>query len=164
MSDMIVIVFETETGAEKLRDALLQIQQEHHIAIDDSALVIRGQEGKVKVKRVHRLTGAGALGGASFGLLMGLLFLIPPVGLAAVGAAVGGVGGHFLDLSLENDYLKEIRETIEPGNSALFLLVQDVTPEVMLAVLQQSGGKIMKTSLSNEDEARLRAAFEADES
>ena len=68
-----------------------------------------------------------------------------------------------LDINLENDYIKEIRETIEPGHSALFLLVQDVTPEVMISVLQQSGGKIMKAELSYEDEIKLRDAFDADD-
>jgi len=85
------------------------MQEDHLLSIDDSALVIRHEDGKVKVKRVHRLTGAGALGGASFGLLMGLLFLVPVAGLA-VGAAIGAIGGHFLDIGLEDDYIKNVRE------------------------------------------------------
>ena len=94
MRDLIVIAFDDETGAKKLRDALIAMKKEDLIGLDDAAIVIRKQDGNVKVKQVGNLAGIGALGGAFWGLLIGFLFVMPWLGLA-IGALAGAVGGHF---------------------------------------------------------------------
>ena len=162
MRDLIVIAFDDETGAKKLRDALIAMKKEDLIGLDDAAIVIRKQDGNVKVKQVGNLAGIGALGGAFWGLLIGFLFVMPWLGLA-IGALAGAVGGHFTDIGVDDEFIKEVGATIEPGHSALFLLLQDTAPERITAVLRQSNGKILQTSLSKEKEAKLRAAFGADE-
>ena len=83
MSDLIVLAFNSEDGALKLRDKLLSMQKGHLIELADAAVVVRGQDGKAKVKQLHSLVGAGALGGAFWGMLIGLLFFMPWLGLAA---------------------------------------------------------------------------------
>ena len=162
MSDLIVITFDDETGAKKLRDALIEMKKEDLIELDDAAIVIRKQDGQVKVKQVGNLAGIGALGGAFWGLLIGFLFMMPWLGVA-IGALAGAAGGHFTDIGVDDKFIKEVGETIEPGHSALFLLLRDTAPERLAAVLKQSNGKILQTSLSEEEEAKLRAAFGADD-
>jgi uncharacterized membrane protein len=162
MSDLIVVAFNTESGAQKLRKALVQMRKEELVELDDAAIVIRKPDGHAKVKQVDSLTGIGALGGAFWGLLIGLLFMMPWLGLA-VGALAGAAGGHFTDIGVDDDFIKEVGNTIEPGHSAIFLLLRDTPPARLTAVLRESNGKILQTSLSKAEEAKLRATFGADE-
>ncbi len=158
MSDLIVVAFDNPTGAEALRDKLINLQKQHIIALDDAAVVVRKEDGKVKVKQVTSLAGAGAVGGAFWGMLIGLLFWAPWLGLA-VGAISGALAGHFSDIGLDDDFIKEVGQTIEPGHSALFLLVRKATPDKVLEQIKGTKAKIIQTSLSEEEEAKLREAF-----
>ena len=162
MSDLVVVAFDDETSAEQMRDALVGLQKRHLMTLEDAAVVVRKQDGKVKVKQATNLVGAGALGGAFWGMLIGIIFWMPWLGLA-VGTMSGALGGHFTDIGVDDDFIKEVGNTIEPGNSALFLLVREATPDKMVDELKQFKGKILQTSLSSEDEAKLRAAFGAEE-
>ena len=162
MSDLIVLAFDSEDGALNLRDKLLSMQKERIIELADAAVVVRREDGKPKVKQLHSLVGAGALGGAFWGMLIGLLFWMPWLGLAA-GALGGAIGGKFTDVGVDDNFIKEVGNTIEPGHSALFLLVVSATEDKVLDELAGTEAKILKTSLSNEQEAKLRDFFAADE-
>ncbi len=158
MSTLIVIAFDNPTGAADLRDKLVQLQKQHLIALDDAAVVVRKQDGKVKIKQATNLTGAGAVGGAFWGMLIGLLFWAPWLGLA-IGAISGAVAGHFSDTGIDDKFIKQVGETIEPGHSALFLLVREATPDKLMEELKGTDGTIIQTSLSEEQEAKLRETF-----
>jgi len=119
-------------------------------------------KGKPKVKQVPSLTGAGALGGAFWGLLIGLLFFAPWLGLA-IGALAGGVAGGLTDIGVDDKFIKEVGETIEPGHSALFLLIRKITPDKVLAHVKQYNPTVLQTSLDEEQEAKLREAFSGHE-
>lgn len=162
MSELFVFAFDTDTGAAEMRDALGRLQKEHLITLEDAAVVIRKPDGKVKVKQAVNLVGAGAWGGAFWGMLIGMLFWAPWLGLA-VGAVTGAISGKFSDIGVDDNFIKEVGSTIEPGHSALFLLVRDVTPDKVLERLEGFSPKVIQTSLSKEDEAKLREAFGADE-
>lgn len=161
MSDLIVLTFKTETGAEEMRDDLMRLQKEHLITLDDAAVVVRKQDGKAKVKQMTGLVGAGALGGAFWGMLIGLLFLAPWLGLA-IGAVTGAVAGGLTDIGVDDKFIKEVGEEIEPGDSALFLLVREATPDKVMDELRKFDAKVYQTSLSKEDEEKLRASFGAE--
>ncbi len=158
MSEMIVFAFKTATGAEEMRDALIQMQKEHLIALDDAAVVVRNQDGKTKVKQATSLVGAGALGGAFWGMLIGLLFFMPWLGLA-IGAVTGAIAGKYSDIGIDDKFIKEVGATIEPGDSALFLLVREATADKVLPQLEKFDATVLRTSLSDEQEAKLREAF-----
>jgi uncharacterized membrane protein len=160
MSDLIVLTFKTETGAEEMRDDLMRLQKEHLITLDDAAVVVRKQDGKPKVKQLTSLVGAGALGGAFWGMLIGLLFFAPWLGLA-IGAATGAVAGGLTDVGVDDKFIKEVGEQIEPGDSALFLLVREATPDKVMDELKKFDAQVYQTSLSKEDENKLRASFGA---
>jgi uncharacterized membrane protein len=162
MSELVALAFDNEDGAERLRDRLLGLQREHLISLSDAAIVKRGMDGKVKVKQATSLVGAGAMGGGFWGMLIGLLFFAPWLGLA-VGAVTGALAGKFTDIGVDDRFIKEVGATIQPGNSALFLLVEDVTPDRVMEELKQfSNVKVIRTSLSREQEQRLRDAFGAE--
>jgi len=159
MSDLVVLAFDTETGAEQLRDDLIQLQKEHLIGLEDAAVAVRHQDGKVKIKQVTSLAGSGALGGAFWGMLIGLIFFVPVFGLL-VGAAAGALVGKSQDIGVDDKFIKEVGNTLQPGNSALFLLVAKVVPDKVQETLKKyKNVKVLKTSLSKEQEEKLQHAF-----
>jgi uncharacterized membrane protein len=158
MSDLVVVAFDNETGAAEMRDALVELQKQQLVILDDAAVVVRKPDGKVKVKQAVNLVGSGALGGAFWGMLIGLLFWVPWLGLA-MGALSGALGGALSDYGVDDGFVKEVGNTIQPGHSALFLLIREATPDKLMDELRQFNGKILQTSLSMEAEAKLKETF-----
>ena len=158
MSDLIVLAFDNADGARQLRDKLIELQSQHIISLEDAAVVVRKDDGKVKVKQVTSLTGAGALGGAFWGMLIGLLFWMPWLCLA-IGAVTGALAGKFSDIGVDDAFIKEVGSTIEPGHLALFLLVQEATVDKLMDEIRDFSPTILKTSLSTENENKLRDLF-----
>lgn len=162
MSQLVVFAFKDETGAELMRDELKDLQKQQLISLSDAAVAVRKQDGKVKVKQATSLVGVGALGGAFWGMFIGLLFWMPWLGLA-IGAASGALGGALSDTGVDDKFIKEVGNSIEPGQSALFLLVDSWTEDKVLDELTKFDAKVLQTSLSKDDEAKLKAAFGAEE-
>ena len=158
MTELVVVAFDSETGAAEMRDALIDLQKQELVTLDDAAVVVRKLDGKVRVKQAASLVGTGALGGAFWGMLVGLLFWMPWMGLA-VGALAGALGGALSDYGVDDGFVREVGNTIQPGHSALFLLIREATPDKLMDELKPFNGKILQTSLSKEDEARLKDAF-----
>jgi uncharacterized membrane protein len=161
MSTMVVVAFDNETGAARMRDELGQLQKERLVTLDDAAVVVRRQDGKVKVNQATSLVGAGSLGGAFWGMLIGLLFFMPWLGLA-VGAVTGAIAGKLTDIGIDANFIKEVGQEIQPGNSALFLLLREATVDRLVERLRPFEGRIIRTSLSAEDEMKLRETFGAE--
>ncbi len=162
MSDLIVLAFENETDAFNMRDELIKLQKQEVITLQDAAIVVRHGDGKPKVKQATSLVGAGALGGAFWGMLIGLLFFAPWLGLA-IGAVTGAIAGKFTDTGIDDKFIKEVGDTIEPGHSALFLLVTKVTMDKVQPTLEEYNATVIRTSLSDDQEAKLKELFVHDE-
>jgi uncharacterized membrane protein len=158
VTELVVVAFANEIGAAEMRDALIDPQKQGLVALDDAAVVVRRPDGKVKVQQAVSLVGAGALGGAFWGMLIGLLFWVPWLG-AAAGGLSGALGGGLSDHGLDDGFVKEVGNTIQPGHSALFLLIREANPGKLMDALKQFNGKILHTSLSKETEAKLRESF-----
>jgi uncharacterized membrane protein len=162
MSELLVFAYKNETGAAEAIDRVMSLQKQQLIQLADAAAVVRKPDGKVQVKQANNLVGAGALGGAFWGMLFGLLFFMPWLGLA-IGAISGAIGGKMADVGIDDKFIKEVGATIEPGHSALFLMVLQMTEDKVLPELAATGATLLRTNLSAEDEAKLRAAFGAEE-
>lgn len=162
MSELIVFAFPTETGASEMDEAIRRLKKEELITLDDAAIVVRSHDGKVKVKQATNLVGAGAVGGAFWGMLIGLLFWMPWLGMA-IGAITGAISGKLSDYGINDDFINEVAQTIEPGGSALFLLISKWTEDKVLDQLNKFNAKVVRTSLSKEEEQKLKAAFGAGE-
>lgn len=157
MSDLVVVAFEGEGTADQFRVKLEQLQKEHVISLDDLVVVVRGQDGKPKIKQSVSLAGMGALSGSFWGFLIGLIFFMPWLGLA-IGAITGAISGKLSDYGIDDKFIKEVAEKVKPGDSAIFMLVRESTPDKVLERIDVKG-HVIQTSLSNEAEARLREAF-----
>jgi uncharacterized membrane protein len=159
MSNLVVLAFDNETDAGHMRDDLLKLQKEHLIGLEDAAVVVRNKDGKVKVNQEADMMGTGALGGAFWGFLIGLIFFVPIFGLV-LGAAAGAIAGKYADVGMDHQFIKEVGSTIQPGNSALFMLIREATPDKVMDELKKyKNVKVLKTSLSKEQEEHLKEAF-----
>ena len=91
-------------------------------------------------------------------MLFGLLFFVPIFGMA-MGAAFGALGGKLAKSSIGKDFQEQVREQMQPGTSALFMIVEQMTTDKALAGLSQFGGTVLKTSLSDDDQAEIQEAL-----
>ena len=160
MSTLVVVGYNETFTADEVLLKLRKLQREYLIDLEDAAVAIKDTQGKVKLHQTNNLTAAGAIRGGFWGSLIGLIFLNPLLGFA-VGATTGAISGALTDVGINNDFMKELAATMTPGSSTLFVLVTKSTPDKVLEELQGTGGRILKTSLSNEDEAKLQAALDA---
>jgi uncharacterized membrane protein len=157
MSDLIVVGFKDEFKADEVMSELRRLQSEYLVDLEDAAVVVRNQEGKVKIKQAQELVATGALSGGYWGILLSVLFFNPIFTL--VGAAAGALSGALSDIGINDDFMRDLGSTIEPGTSAIFVLIRKSTPDRVLADLSKFEGKVLRTSLSKEDEAKLQAAL-----
>ncbi len=157
VSDLIVVGFKDEFKADEVMSELRRLQSEYLVDLEDAAVVIRNQEGKVKIKQAQELVAAGAIGGSYWGVLLSVIFFNPI--FALVGAAAGALSGALSDIGIDDNFMRDLGSTIEPGTSAIFVLIRKSTPDRVLADLSKFEGKVLRTSLSKEDEAKLQVAL-----
>jgi len=164
MSTLIAIVFHDESTAFEMRAALAKMQGQYLLEMDDAVVVTRDVKGKIKLHQAVSLTAAGAATGAFWGMLIGLLFFNPVLGLA-VGAGAGALSGKLTDLGVDNTMAKQLGDELTPGSSALIVLLRKVTADKVLDGLKQFAGKgrVFQTSLSKDDETSLREVLETPE-
>lgn len=158
MSTLAVIGYHDQYQAEEVRLKLWKMQKEYLIDLEDAVVAVKDEKGKVKLHQAYDLTTAGALSGGFWGTLIGLIFLNPLLGFA-VGATAGAVSGALSDVGIDDNFMKEVAAAMTPGSSTLFVLVRHSTPDKVLDELKGTGGTVLKTSLSHDDEAKLQAAL-----
>jgi uncharacterized membrane protein len=162
MGDLVVIEFDNEQAAFDMRAELAKLQKEYLIKMEDVVVVTKNEKGKVKLHQAVNLTAAGAVGGSFWGMLIGMIFLNPLLG-AAVGAGAGAISGKLRDIGINNDFMKELAANLTENTSALFILIREATSDKVLARLREKAfkGKVLKTSLSVDEEDELRKVIEA---
>lgn len=159
MSNLVVLAYDDVDTAKQVRDRLFAMQKENLITMSDAVVVERNTDGKVKLHQARNLAGAGAASGALWGGLIGLLFLAPVVGMA-IGAASGGAAGAMTDLGVDDNLMRDLGTNMPPGSAALFVLVEHATVDKVIPQVAGYGGRVIKSSLSAEQEQILRDAIE----
>jgi uncharacterized membrane protein len=159
MSDLVAVAYDSRDTAEEVLGTLKRLQTEHVIELEDAVIVTKNEHGKIRLHQSFSPTAAGAAGGALWGGLIGLIFLAPLLGMA-VGAATGGAAGALTDFGVDNDFMRELGEKLEPGAAAVFVLVRRSTPDKVLPEISKFGGHVLQTSLSTEAEEQLEAALQ----
>lgn len=159
MATLTVWKFDDPNGAGQAVGILEGLQKQELITIHDAATVSWPLDRKrPKTKQLNNLAGVGALSGSFWGLLFGLLFFVPVFGLA-IGAGFGALFGKIEKTGIDREFQKQVRDMIKPGNSALFLIVEKVTPDKAVAALSKFGGTVLKSSLTNEAQRELQQAL-----
>jgi uncharacterized membrane protein len=155
MADLIAIGYPDETTAEAAADEARRLAHDLIIEPDAIAVIVRDKEGGYHTHTNHHLVGSGATWGMFWGLLFGLLFFIPVFGLA-VGAGLGALMGKITKSGVDKEFQDQVRGLLQPGTSALFLMVEKVTPDKAIEAMSKYGGTVLKTSLSKEAEKELQ--------
>src|ERR671913_1189251 len=160
MATLSVLKFNDPYGADRVLLALQGLQEQQMINLEDAAVVSWPQGNKKPTTRqLHSTAGAGAGWGAFWGFLFALIFFMPFLG-AAMGAAGGALGGSLDDVGIDDDFIRQVREKVTPGTSALFTLTSGATaPERVIDELRQYDFEIISTNLPEEQENQLREAF-----
>ena len=161
MSTLIAITYDKEQTGYDALDKLGELQKMQLIQLADAAVAVKDEKGKVKVKQTleNQVSGTAALWGGFWGLLIGLLFLAP-IFWGLMGALLGFILGKAGDVGIDDKFIKEVGDSLDPGQSALFALVVEATTDKVLDEMSEFGGTVYQTSLSKEDEEKLKKALE----
>ena len=158
MSELIVVAYPDRHRADEVLLELRKSERAHLVDLEDAAVISKSPSGRVALRQTQHLSASGAVGGGFWGLLIGALFLAPALG-AAVGAASGALVGALGDVGIDDDFMRELGEQLQPDSSALFLLVIRAAPGQITGDLAPFGGTVLQTTLSQTDEQTLRAAL-----
>src|SRR4051812_1736655 len=156
MSDLVAIAYDDMATAQSVASNLGEAVKAHVIEVDDVALVERRDDGKVKLHQPS-MAGVGAAGGALWGGLIGLIFLVPLFGMA-IGAASGAAAGALSDAGVDDKFMKDLGTKLQPGGAAVIALVRQANMDKMLADVKVPG-EVIQTSLSDDSEQALRDAL-----
>ena len=162
MADLIAIGYPDETTADAAAAEARRLAQDLIIQPDAIAVIVREEEGSYYVHTSHPPVGAGASWGMFWGFLFGMLFFIPVFGMA-IGAGMGALMGKVAKTSIDKQFQDQVRDMIKPGNSALFLMLEKVTPDKAVEAMSQYGGTVLKTSLSKQNEQELQEALHGEQ-
>jgi len=158
MADLIAIGYPDETTADAAADEARALARDLIIEPDAIASIVRDKDGRYHVHTSHHAVGGGATWGMFWGLLFGLLFFIPVFGMA-VGAGLGALMGKVTKTGIDRQFEDQVRGMLQPGTSALFVMVEKVTPDKAIEAMSRFGGTVLKTSLSKEGEQELQEAL-----
>ena len=163
MATMTVWKFPTSNGAAIAEETLKDLQRKELIQIHDAAIVTWPENAKKpKTHQLRGLASAGALGGAFWGMLFGLIFFIPLLGMA-IGAGMGALTGSMTDVGIDDAFIRRMREEIQPGTSALFVLSSGAVVDKVKDAFRGQEMTLVETNLSHEQEDKLREVFAEDE-
>jgi len=158
MAELIAIGYEDEATAAAAAAEVRRMSKDLVIEPEAVAVIARDAEGKYHVTTSHHPVGGGASWGMFWGLLFGLLFFVPVFGMA-VGAGLGALMGKVEKTGINREFQEQVRDMVQPGTSALFLVVDTVTPDKATARLSRFGGTVLKSSLSKDAEHELQDAL-----
>jgi uncharacterized membrane protein len=161
MATLVAIGYPDESTATEALETVQKLESELIIQADQVAAISRDMDGNLHTHSGHGVSGTagGAAIGGFWGFLFGLLFFIPFAG-AAIGVGMGALFGHFGEKGLDRAFQEQVRAHLTPGTSALFMVIEQATPDKAIAALEQYGGNVIKTSLSDEDTKKLQEALQ----
>src|SRR3954449_5156310 len=159
MATMTVWKFPTAEGAAVAENTLKDLQRQELIQVHDAAIVSYPEGAKKpKTRQLTSLAGVGALGGAFWGMLFGLIFFIPLLGMA-IGAGIGALTGSLTDVGIDDGFIRKMREEIQPGTSALFVLSSDAVVDKVKEAFEGQQMVLVESNLSHDEDAKLHEVF-----
>ncbi|BBB96675.1 MULTISPECIES: DUF1269 domain-containing protein [Bradyrhizobium] len=159
MSDLVAIVYPSEAKAEEVRQKIFKLQSEYLITISDAVIAVKTGDS-VKLSQLVNTTMTGAASGSFWGLLLGMVFLNPLLGVA-LGAGAGALSGALTDFGIRDQFMKDLASKVRSGDAVLFLLIQSMTSDKVLNAIKDAGGIVLTTSLDEKREQHLRDALAA---
>jgi uncharacterized membrane protein len=158
MSTLVAIGYPDETTASAAAEEAHRLAKDLIIQPDAIAAIRRDADGRFHVSTSHHAVGGGATWGMFWGFFFGMIFFIPFFGMA-VGAGLGALMGKVAKSGIDKEFEERVRDLLQPGTSALFLVLEKVTPDKAVEALSRFGGTVLKSSLTKEAEAELQDAL-----
>ncbi len=158
MAILVAIGYPDETTATAAADEAQRLARDLIIEPDAIAAIRRDMDGKFHVQTSHHPVAGGTSWGMFWGLLFGMIFFVPFLGMA-IGAGLGALMGKVEKTGIDKEFQDRVRDMVQPGTSALFLVLESVTPDKAVEALSRFGGTVLKSSLSKEAEAELQEAL-----
>src|SRR4051794_5418594 len=158
MSTLIAIGYPEEATADLAKAEAERLSRDLIIQPDAIAAIKRNADGKFQVTTSHHPVAGGTSWGMFWGLLFGMLFFVPFLGMA-VGAGLGALMGKVEKTGIDKEFQDQVRDMVRPGTSALFVVVEKVTPDKAVEGLSRFGGTVLKSSLSKHAEHELQDAL-----
>ena len=158
MADLIAIGYDDEETAQNAAEEVYRLANDLVIQPEAVAVIVCDKNGKYKVTTNHHPVAEGVTWGMFWGVLFGLLFFVPVFGLV-IGGVFGTLFGVIEKVGVDKQFQRQVRDMVQPGTSALFLVVDKVTPDKAIQALSKFGGKVLKSSLSNDAEQQLEEAL-----
>jgi uncharacterized membrane protein len=157
MAQLVVITFEGSGTAADVRNTLASLQRDGLVRVLDAATITAAADGTLKVDHeISRNTKVGAGWGAVFGVLLTIAF---PLAGILVGTASGAFIGSMIESGVDKKFVEEVKASLAPGSSALFVAVDNVEPAAVRAALQDHKGKLIQTTLDESTADQIRAAL-----
>ena len=165
MSDLIVIGYPDENRAQQVWEELVTLQNDYLVDLEDAAIIRRDKNGKLYITTpAHHAVAWGTFSGLFWGVLIGLIFLWPLAPLVGVaGGIMGAALGAAEDLGIKQDFRQRVQDLVQPGTSAILVILRKVTPDKFEEALRPYGGTVLRTSLSREQEQELMKALHGDD-
>jgi uncharacterized membrane protein len=155
MADLIAIGYDDEATAGEAAKEVERVEHDLLIEPDAAAVIVRDGDGSYHVQTSHHAVTGASTYGMIWGPLFGLLFFVPVFGMA-VGSGLCALIGKVERLGIDGVFQDQVRDLLQPGTSALFLVVQEVTPDEAVEALSGYGGTALRSSLSQEAAADLQ--------
>ncbi|MBX3056448.1 MAG: DUF1269 domain-containing protein [Anaerolineae bacterium] len=157
--EMIVLAFDSEEKAEEVLNSIKSVQHQGYMRLEDTVVVRKDAAGEVHARNaVDKTTKEGITAGGLIGLFVGAVFG-GPIGMMLVGGLAGGAVGALMNRGVDNNFIKDVSESIQPGTSALFIVVRSAQADVAMGALRQYEGKVLHTTLSEDAEEQLQRAL-----
>jgi uncharacterized membrane protein len=157
VSDLIVIGYPDEKTAQNVWEELVKLERDYLVDLEDAAVIRRDQKGKLHITTpAHHAVAWGSFSGLFWGVLLGLLFLFPLAPLVGVaGGMMGAALGAAENLGIKDDFKQRVQDMLEPGTSAILVILRTATYDKFVEALRPYGGTILRTSLPHEAEQQL---------
>ena len=157
MAHLIAMTFDSETEAAEVLKSLRELEKSADLDLEDTAVLVKDRNGEIKThNEVSGVTEKGIVAGGLLGAVLGFAF---PVAGAALVAGGGALLGRLLHAGVDAGFVKELGEKLQPGTSALVLMVRRGTPGLVLGTLHLHKGHVYQTTLSPALEQQLREAL-----
>lgn len=160
MSQLIAVAFKDPHKAEEVRLDLLRAHDDARY-LEEAVVLFVDRNGNIRLNHSTHFTLPLALGGGFLGTLVGLMILNPVFALAGgiIGTGLGAVLGALKEVGIEEDFMQELSKDLKPGSSALFIIADPSRTEQIVNLLEPYKGKLLQTSLSHQNELKLKAAL-----
>jgi uncharacterized membrane protein len=158
VANLVAIAYDDVDQAREVTGTIGELVKEHSLTVEDVVIVEHKPGGKMKLHQPS-MAGIHAAGGALWGGLIGLIFLVPLFGMA-IGAATGAAAGAMSDYGIDDNFMKDLGQKLPEGGAAVFVLVREATRDKVVPEISKYGGQVLQSSLSNEQEAALQEALD----